>query len=212
MPRFLVVLDVDSTLIENEVIELFAARAGSLERVAAITSEAMNGRLDFAQSLTARVETLAGLTEQDVAAAVAEITVTAGARELIAGVHAAGGLVAAVSGGFHEAIDGLAHDLGLDYWQANRLATRDGALTGIVDGPIVDAPEKARALQRWAAENNIPLQQTVAVGDGANDLQMLAVSGLAVAFDAKQALRDAAHVLIDSRDLSQVLPLLGLRG
>lgn len=212
MPRFLVVLDVDSTLIENEVIELLASEAGSLERVAAITEEAMNGRLDFAESLRARVATLEGLTAQDVSTAVSRITVTPGARELIDAVHAEGGLVGAVSGGFHEAIDALARELGLDHWQANRLETRDGVLTGKVDGPVVDAAAKARALRHWAADNRIPARQTVAIGDGANDLEMIHAAGLGVGFDAKQAVRDAAHVHIGTRDLSQVLPLLGLRG
>lgn len=212
MPRFLVVLDVDSTLIENEVIELLAEQAGSLDTVATITQRAMNGELDFEQSLTARVATLAGLTAQDVAAAVSRITVTRGVPELIEAVHVEGGSVGVVSGGFHEAIDELAEELGLDYWHANRLEARDGVLTGLVHGPVVDAAAKAHTLRRWAADCDLPLSQTVAVGDGANDLAMMAICGLAVGFDAKAPVRDAAHVLIDERDLSQLLPLLGLRG
>lgn len=212
MARFLVVLDVDSTLIENEVIELLAEQAGSLDDVAAITAQAMNGELDFEQSLTARVATLAGLTAHDVATSISRITVTRGVPELIEAVHAEGGSVGVVSGGFHEAIDDLAEELGLDYWHANRLETRDGVLTGRVSGPVVDAAAKAHAVRRWAADSDLPLSQTIVVGDGANDLAMMGICGLAVGFDAKAPVRDAAHVLIDERDLSQVLPLLGLRG
>ncbi|HRQ00332.1 MAG TPA: phosphoserine phosphatase SerB [Terrimesophilobacter sp.] len=212
MARFLVVLDVDSTLIENEVIELLAEQAGSLAAVAEITDQAMNGRLDFESSLKARVATLHGLTEADVATAVSRITLTEGVRELIDAVHAEGGSVGVVSGGFHEAIDDLAEELGLDYWHANRLESRDGALTGELRGPIVDAAEKAQTLRRWAADCGLDLAHTIAVGDGANDLEMMSICGLAVGFDAKAPVRDAAHVLIDTRDLSQLLPLLGLRG
>ncbi|MBX3093494.1 MAG: phosphoserine phosphatase SerB [Cryobacterium sp.] len=212
MPRFLVVLDVDSTLIENEVIELLAEQAGSLDAVAAITSDAMNGRLDFEESLRARVATLGGLTAKDVATAFSRIRVTRGVPELIEAVHAEGGSVGVVSGGFHEAIDDLAEELGLDYWHANRLEVVDGALTGNVLGPVVDSAEKASTLRRWAADCGLDLQQTIAVGDGANDLAMMAICGLAVGFDAKAPVRDEAHVLIDERDLSQLLPLLGLRG
>ena len=212
MARFLVVLDVDSTLIENEVIELLADEAGSLDAVTAITAQAMNGELDFEQSLRARVATLRGLTAQDVAVALSRITVTRGVPELIEAVHAEGGSVGVVSGGFHEAIDDLAEELGLDYWHANRLEVRDGVLTGEISGSVVDAAAKAHALRRWAADSDLPLSQTIAVGDGANDLAMMSICGLAVGFDAKAPVRDAAHVLIDERDLSQLLPLLGLRG
>lgn len=212
MPRFLVVLDVDSTLIENEVIELLAEQAGSLDAVAAITSDAMNGKLDFEASLRARVATLRGLTATDVATAVSRIRVTRGVPELIEAVHAEGGSVGVVSGGFHEAIDDLAEELGLDYWHANRLEVVEGVLTGEVSGPVVDSAEKAHTLRRWAADCELPLTQTIAVGDGANDLAMMAICGLAVGFDAKAPVRDEAHVLIDERDLSQLLPLLGLRG
>lgn len=212
MPRFLVVLDVDSTLIENEVIELLAEQAGTLEAVAAITSDAMNGLLDFEASLRARVATLTGLTQADVATAVSRIRVTRGVSELIEAVHAEGGSVGVVSGGFHEAIDDLAEQLGLDYWHANRLEAVGGVLTGNVFGPVVDGAEKANTLRRWAADCDLDLRHTIAVGDGANDLAMMAICGLAVGFDAKAPVRDEAHVLIDERDLSQLLPLLGLRG
>ncbi|MCU1422108.1 MAG: serB [Microbacteriaceae bacterium] len=210
MPRFLVVLDVDSTLIENEVIELLADAAGSGEEVAAITSAAMNGALDFEQSLRARVATLAGLPESVFADVAAKITVTRGVPEMVAGIHAAGGRVGVVSGGFHELVDGLAGSLGLDYHRANRLEVVDGVLTGGLVGPVIDAQAKADTLREWAADTGVPLAQTVAVGDGANDLPMMAITGLAVGFDAKAPVRDEADVLMDVRDLAQVLPLLGL--
>lgn len=212
MPRFLIVLDVDSTLIENEVIELLAEAAGSHDAVRDITERAMAGELDFAESLHERVATLAGLPESALADALAEVRVTAGAPELIRGVHAAGGLVCVVSGGFSGILDPLAVSLGLDRWRANRLAIVDGRLTGAVDGPIVDAASKAAALRDWADDASIPLARTVAIGDGANDLQMMRAAGLSVAFDAKPLVRAAADVAMSVRDLSQALPLLGLRG
>ncbi|HEY8912983.1 phosphoserine phosphatase SerB [Lacisediminihabitans sp.] len=212
MPRFLVVLDVDSTLIENEVIELLADAAGSGDAVAEITSRAMNGELDFEESLRTRVGTLAGLPETVILEVSRLITITHGVPEMISGVHAAGGRVAVVSGGFHELIDPVAETLGLDYWRANRLEVADGVLTGGLVGPIIDAEAKASTLREWAADLGIPLSRTVAVGDGANDLPMMAITGLSVGFDAKAPVRDLADVLMDVRDLSQLLPLLGLRG
>jgi phosphoserine phosphatase len=212
MARFRVVLDVDSTLIENEVIELLAEENGTLELVAAITADAMNGLLDFEQSLRQRVSTLSGLTSADIATVGARVTITAGVQEMIAGVHAAGGRVGAVSGGFHEVIDPIAERLGLDYWRANRFAMDDGVHLSGLEGPIIDSAAKAATLREWADDFGIPLSQTIAVGDGANDLQMMAITGLAVGFDAKAPVRDEAHVLIDVRDMSQLLPLLGLRG
>jgi phosphoserine phosphatase len=210
MARFLVVLDVDSTLIEDEVIELLADAAGTREAVARVTFRAMNGELDFAESLRERVATLAGLPDSVFAEVGARVTVTRGVPELIAAVHAAGGHVAVVSGGFHEIIDPLAERLGLDHWRANRLEVVDGVLTGRVVPPIVDAAAKAEALQEWADAAGIPIAQTVAVGDGANDLPMMALAGLSVGFDAKAPVRDVADVLLDERDLSMLLPLIGL--
>lgn len=210
MIRFLVVLDVDSTLIENEVIELLAEAAGSLEEVAAITNAAMNGELDFEASLRARVATLVGLPVSVFDEVAARIEVTAGVPELIRGVHAAGGCVGVVSGGFHELVDPLAERLGLDFWRANRLEVMDGALTGQLFGPVIDAEAKATTLREWADECAVPLRQTIAIGDGANDLPMMAITGLSVGFDAKAPVRDEADLIMDVRDLSQVLPLLGL--
>jgi len=212
MARFLVVLDVDSTLIENEVIELLADAAGTLEEVAEITSRAMNGELDFEQSLRSRVATLEGLPASVFEDVAPLVTVTTGVPEMVAAVQGAGGRVAVVSGGFHEVLDPVAELLGLDSWRANRLEVVDGLLTGGLVGPIIDAAAKADTLREWAADFGVPLRQTVAVGDGANDLEMMAITGLSVGFDAKAPVRDLAHVLIDERDLSLLLPLLGLRG
>jgi phosphoserine phosphatase len=210
MAAFLVVLDVDSTLIENEVIELLADEAGSGAAVADITFRAMNGELDFEHSLRERVATLKGLPVSAIEAVREKVTVTRGVPELIAGVHAAGGRIAVVSGGFHEVIDPLAAQLGLDEWRANRLEVADGVLTGGLIPPIIDAAAKASALREWAADAGLPLSQTIAVGDGANDLPMMAACGLAVGFDAKAPVRDLAHALLDERDLSMLLPLMGL--
>ncbi|GAA2245993.1 phosphoserine phosphatase SerB [Herbiconiux moechotypicola] len=208
----LVVLDVDSTLIENEVIEMLGDYAGCHAEVAEVTERAMRGELDFAQSLRARVALLEGLPDDCFARARAEITVTTGVPEMIAAIHAAGGMVGVVSGGFHEVLDPLAESLGLDHWRANRLGVRDGRLTGEVSGPIVDPQSKADALLEWASAEGIPLSRTIAVGDGANDLRMMEVAALSVAFHARPLVRENADLVMDDRDLSQLLPLLGLRG
>jgi phosphoserine phosphatase len=210
--RHLVVLDADSTLIENEVIELLADAAGSLAQVAEVTDRAMRGELDFADSLRERVATLAGLSVAVFAEVGALIRPTPGVHALIEGVHAAGGRIGVVSGGFHELLDPLAERLGLDHWRANRLEVADGRLTGRLVGPIIDATAKATALTEWAAADGVDLCSTVAVGDGANDLTMMRVAGLGVAFNAKPIVRSAADLVVDGVDLSQILPLLGLRG
>ena len=212
MPAFLVVLDVDSTLIEDEVIELLADHAGVRAEVADITERAMRGELDFAASLLERVATLESLPVRVLDEVRGRIRLTTGARELIESVHAAGGLVAVVSGGFHEVLDPLAASLGLDHWRANRLEIVDGRLTGGVTGPIIDAEAKAAALREWASAAGIPRSRTVAIGDGANDLGMMAEAGLSIAFDAKPAVRAAADLALPTRDLAVVLGVLGLRG
>jgi len=212
VPRFLVVLDVDSTLVEDEVVELLADAAGSRTEVAAVTARAMAGELDFAESLRERVATLEGLPTSVFAEVVDLVRPTRGVTELVEGVHAADGLVAVVSGGFHEVLDPLAARFGLDAWRANRLEVAGGRLTGRLDGAVVDAEAKATSLRAWAADSGLPPSRVVAVGDGANDLLMLRAAGLGVAFDAKPVLRAAADVCVVDRDLSQVLPLLGLRG
>ncbi|WP_431277071.1 phosphoserine phosphatase SerB [Leifsonia poae] len=211
-PRFLVVLDADSTLIRDEVIELLAEEAGARAEVTEITERAMRGEIDFEQSLRERVATLAGLPERVFTRVAERIRVTDGVPELIAGAQAAGGLVGVVSGGFHETLDALGRRLGLNHWRANRLEVVDGALTGRVLGHVVDAQAKANALTEWAQDARIPLSRTIAIGDGANDLKMMTVAGLAVAFNAKPLVRAEADVVVDGQDLSQVLPLLGLRG
>jgi phosphoserine phosphatase len=206
--RFLVVLDADSTLIRNEVIELIADEAGRGAEVAAATEAAMRGEVDFASSLRSRVEALEGVPLAAFARVLSRIEPTPGVRELIAAVHERGGAVGVVSGGFHEILDTVAPDLGVDVWRANRLATRDGALSGVVDGGIVDAAGKAAALREWAAERSVPIARTIAIGDGANDLEMMAVAGLGVAFNAKPAVRARADLVVGPVDLAEVIPLL----
>lgn len=208
----LVVLDADSTLIREEAIELLAEAAGSLEHVAAVTERAMRGELDFAASLRERVATLAGLPVDAVRAARGRLTPTPGVQELIDGVHAAGGRVGVVSGGFHELLDPLAERLGLDFCRANRLEVDGERLTGRVHGDVVDAEAKRRALEEWAAASGTSISRTIAVGDGANDLRMLDRAALGVAFCAKPIVRAQADVAIDRVDLSGVLALAGLRG
>lgn len=212
MTRFLVVLDVDSTLIEQEAIELLADEAGAGPEVARITERAMAGELDFAESLAERVALLAGLDAGCCARVADRITLTAGVEQLIAGVHAAGGAAAVVSGGFHELLDPIAARLRLDRHRANRLELGDGRFTGRTTGPVIDAGAKAEALRQWADELGVPISRTVAVGDGANDLGMMAVAGLSIAFDAKPVVRAAADISLPHRDLSAVLAVLGLRG
>ncbi|GGK88550.1 phosphoserine phosphatase [Curtobacterium luteum] len=212
MPRFLVVLDADSTLLEDEVIELLADAAGTRPQVAAITERAMRGEIDFAESLRERVATLAGLQDDVFRTAQEAVRVTQGAADLVRGVHAAGGSVAVVSGGFHEVLDPFATRLGLDHCRANRLEVVDGVLTGRVLGEVVDAAAKAAALREWAEADGVDPSRTVAVGDGANDLEMMRVAALSVAFDAKPRVRAEADLAVVDRDLSAVLAPLGLRG
>ena len=206
----LVVLDVDSTLIEQEVIEVLAEFAGKQAEVAAVTERAMRGELDFAGSLRARVANLAGLDQEIIGLALQKITLTKGAEKLISAVHAASGKVAAVSGGFSQILDPLALDLGLDFYRANVLEIVSGKLTGDVVPPIIDKPAKASALIEWAEALGISTSQTIAIGDGANDLDMMEVAGLSIGFGAKPRVRVAADVLVDSGDLSDVLALIGL--
>ena len=206
--RFLVVLDADSTLIRNEVIELLADEAGRGAEVTAATEAAMRGDVDFAESLRARVVALAGVPTTAFAHVLARIEPTPGVRELISAAHARGGRVGVVSGGFHEILDTVAPDLGVDVWRANRLAVRDGLLDGTVDGEIVDAEGKATALREWAAEAGVPPARTIAIGDGANDLRMMAAAGLGLAFNAKPTVRAHADLIIERIDLREVIPLL----
>ncbi|MGK3953040.1 phosphoserine phosphatase SerB [Microbacterium sp. I2] len=206
--RFLVVLDADSTLIRNEVIELIADEAGRGREVAEATEAAMRGEVDFATSLRSRVEALAGVPVSAFGRVLARIEPTPGVRELVAAVHDRGGAVGVVSGGFHEILDTVAPDLGVDIWRANRLATADGALSGVVEGAIVDAEGKAETLGEWAALHGVPLHRTIAIGDGANDLLMMAAAGLGIGFNAKPAVRARADIVIGPVDLREVIPLL----
>ena len=206
--RFLVVLDADSTLIRNEVIELLADEAGRRAEVQAATEAAMRGEVDFATSLRSRVEALTGVPIDAFPRVRARIEPTPGVRELTDAVHRRGGVVGVVSGGFHEILDEVAPDLGVDRWRANRLAVADGALSGRVDGEIVDAAAKAATLTEWARELGVPAHATIAIGDGANDLQMMSVAGLGLAFNAKPAVRAAAALVVGPQDLSEVIPLL----
>ena len=207
-PRLLVVLDADSTLIRNEVIELLADEAGRGPEVAAATEAAMRGEVDFATSLRSRVAALEGVPVEAFSRVIARIEPTPGVDELVAAVHARGGLVGVVSGGFHEILDVVAPALGVDMWRANRLATRDGLLTGRVEGGIVDAAAKADALREWASAHGVPIRSTIAIGDGANDLQMLAAAALGLAFNAKPAVRARADLVIEAIDLREVIALL----
>jgi len=206
--RFLVVFDADSTLIRNEVIELIADEAGRGPEVAAATEAAMRGEVDFAASLRSRVAQLRGVPVAAFARVRERIEPTPGVRELIAAIHERGGVAAVVSGGFHEILDAVAPDLGADLWRANRLAVEDGALSGLVDGDIVDAAGKEAALREWAADRAVPLSRTIAIGDGANDLRMMAAAGLGIAFNAKPAVRAQADLVVGPVDLREVIPLL----
>lgn len=206
--RFLVVFDADSTLLRNEVIELVADEAGRGPEVAAATEAAMRGEVDFATSLRSRVEALRGVPVSAFARVLSRVEPTPGARELVGEIHRRGGIAAVVSGGFHEILDTVAPGLGLDVWRANRLAVSDGALTGAVDGPIVDAAAKAEALREWATAHGVPLARTIAIGDGANDLRMMDAAGLGLAFNAKPAVRAQADLVVGPVDLRAVIALL----
>lgn len=201
----LVVLDVDSTLIQQEVIELLAGFAGFMPEVRAITEQAMSGELDFKQSLEKRVGLLEGLSEDIFEKLKTQIELTPGVSELIEAVHSIGGKIGAVSGGFSQILAPLADEIGLDYWRANSLEVIDGILTGRVIGPVIDAEAKASALKGWATDSGIALEKTIAVGDGANDIQMLQCAGYAVAFRPKPVLRQYADLVIEENSL---LPLL----
>ncbi len=207
----LVVLDVDSTLIENEVIDLLAQEAGQVEAVAAVTQRAMQGELDFADALRARVAALRGLDSLALERVAQQISLTPGARTFIRTLKRLGYEIALVSGGFEFFVRALGEDLDIDHTYANRLEIVNGVLTGKIEGPIIDRAGKAALLRRVAAERGIPVEQTVAVGDGANDLDMLAAAGLGIAFNAKPAVREAADTAVSVPYLDAILFLLGIR-
>jgi phosphoserine phosphatase len=206
----LIVFDVDSTLIQQEVIEMLAARAGTLDAVAAITDAAMRGELDFAESLHQRVGTLAGLPAEVLDEVAEDVMLTPGARTTVRTLRRLGYHVGVVSGGFRQVIEPLAHELMLDFVAANELEIVDGKLTGRVVGQIVDRPGKAKALRDFADQVGVPMAQTVAVGDGANDIDMLSAAGLGIAFNAKPALREVADASLSHPYLDTVLFLLGV--
>lgn len=208
--RRLVVMDVDSTLITDEVIELLAAHAGRGAEVAAVTERAMRGELDFAASLHERVACLAGLPVGVLDEVRRAVRLTPGARTLCRTLRRLGFTLAVVSGGFLEVVGPLAEDLGIHHATANRLEAVDGVLTGRVVGPVVDRAGKAEALRRFARAENLPLSRTVAIGDGANDLDMLAAAGLGIAFNAKPLVRAQADTAVNVPYLDAVLYLLGI--
>lgn len=206
----LVVFDVDSTLIQGEVIEMLAAKAGREAEVRKVTEQAMRGELDFAESLRKRVAVLEGLPATVLDEVAAELELTPGARTTVRTLRRLGFHTGVVSGGFTRIIDALVDDLGLDFSAANDLEIVDGKLTGRVLGEIVDRPGKAKALRRFADEYDVPKGQCVAVGDGANDIDMLSAAGLGVAFNAKPALREVADTALSHPFLDAVLFVLGV--
>jgi phosphoserine phosphatase len=208
--RRLVVMDVDSTLVQGEVIEMLAAEAGCEAEVARVTAAAMAGELDFEASLRARVALLEGLPVEAVDRVRAAVKLTPGARTLVRTLKRLGWTVGIVSGGFTAVTDDLREQLGLDHALANVLEVKDGRLTGQVVGAVVDRAAKAAALREFAAQEGLQPEQTVAIGDGANDLDMLAAAGLGIAFNAKPVVRDAADAALSVPFLDAVLFLLGI--
>src|ERR1700722_6328185 len=206
----LIVFDVDSTLIQGEVIEMLADRVGAHAAVAEITEAAMRGELDFAESLNRRGATLAGLPAQVLEGGGEQLELTPGARTTLRTLRRLGYYCGIVSGGFRQVIDPLAHELEMDFVAANVLEIVDGKLTGRVIGPVIDRPGKAKALRDFAEQAGVPMEQTVAVGDGANDIDMLAAAGLGVAFNAKPALREVADASLSQPYLDTVLFILGI--
>ncbi|KAB8288940.1 phosphoserine phosphatase [Bifidobacterium ramosum] len=204
----LLVMDVDSTLIDEEVIDQLGEAAGCGDEIAAVTERAMRGELEFCDALRARVALLRGLPVSVFDTVHDGLHFTNGALKLIDTLHEHGWKVGVVSGGFHEVVDRLAEDAHIDFWLANRLEVADGVLTGQVVGDIVCKTVKLHALQAWSKRIGVPMSQTVAVGDGANDIPMIQAAGLGIAFCAKPKTQLAAHHAINERDLTRVLPLI----
>ena len=211
MKRHLVVIDVDSTMIAQEVIELLAERVGLREKVKTLTDQAMAGEIDFREALLMRVGLLEGLSEEVFQEVLSEITVTDGVQELIAAVQNSGGLVGAISGGFSQVLEPLAQKLGLNFFRANNLEVEEGKITGKISGDIVDAEVKAKTLLSWAEQYGFGVADTVAIGDGSNDIAMLKASGFGVAFRPKDVLRPYADLIIDGNSLAPVIAELELR-
>ena len=208
--RKLVQLDVDSTLIQQEVIELLAAKAGVGSEVISITEQAMRGEIDFEQSLRARVALLKGLPVSAISEVQEQILLTPGAKTLVSTLHTLGHTVAVVSGGFIDVIAPLLKELDIKYFKANSLGIENGVLTGEVIGLVIDRAAKAAALREFAVAQSISMDQTIAIGDGANDLDMIAAAGLGIAFNAKPAVKAAADSSISQPYLDSVLYLLGI--
>ena len=206
----LVVMDVDSTVIQGEVIELLAQHTGNLERVAEVTAAAMRGELEFADSLRERVALLKGVDASALDAVYESLVYTPGVHTMVRTLRRLGYRFALVSGGFTQIIDRIAAELGVHYAAANTLEVVDGMLTGRLVGDIMDRPGKAMALRRFAEDAGIPVANTIAIGDGANDLDMLAASGLGVAFNAKPVVRDAADTAVNVPYIDTVIYLLGI--
>ena len=206
----LVQLDVDSTFIQQEAIELLAVKAGVLDQVAAITESAMRGELDFEQSLRTRVGLLKGLPESAITEVQNEIRLTDGAQDLVDNLHAKGHSVALVSGGFINIIKPMIESLSIKHYKANTLEIVGGVLTGELVGPIIDRAAKGAALLEFAKVSGVEIKNTVAIGDGANDLDMMALAGLSIAFNAKPIVVQAADFAINGPSLSAVLELIGL--
>jgi phosphoserine phosphatase len=205
-----VVLDVDSTLVQGEVIEMLAERAGCGSEVAAVTEAAMRGEVDFAEALRARVALLEGLDAAALDDVRRDVRLAAGARTFVRTLKRLDYRIAIVSGGFTQVTDMLVEELGIDYASANTLEIVDGRLTGALVGPVLDRKGKAQALERFAELAGVPVSQTVAIGDGANDLDMLALAGLGVAFNAKPVVREAADASLSVPYLDAILFLLGI--
>jgi len=206
----LVQLDVDSTFIQQEAIELLAAKAGVLEQVAAITASAMRGELDFEQSLRARVALLKGLPESAIGEVQMEISLTDGAQNLVETLHGKGHSVSLVSGGFIDIIEPMIKTMSIKYYKANKLEIVEGVLTGGLIGQVVDRAAKAEALREFAKASAVSIENTVAIGDGANDLDMMAVAGLSIAFNAKPVVVEAADLSINEPSLRSVIALIGV--
>jgi len=206
----LVQQDVDSTFIQQEAIELLAAKAGVLEQVAAITASAMRGELDFEQSLRARVALLKGLPESAIAEVQMEISLTDGAQNLVETLHGKGHSVSLVSGGFIDIIEPMIKTMSIKYYKANKLEIVQGVLTGGLIGQVVDRAAKAEALREFAKASAVSIENTVAIGDGANDLDMMAAAGLSIAFNAKPIVVEAADLAINEPSLKSVLALIGV--
>lgn len=206
----LIVMDVDSTLIQGEVIEMLAAHAGCEEEVARVTEQAMRGELDFAESLRARVALLEGLDAAALDRVYDDLLLAPGARTTVRTLKRLGYRFAIVSGGFSQITDRLAADLDIDFAAANTLEILDGRLTGRIVGDVVDRAGKAAALRRFAAACKLPEQATIAIGDGANDLDMLNAAGLGIAFNAKPVVQQAAHTSVNVPYLDAIMYLLGI--